>query len=106
MNGRLRRRLAGRAPGRTARLRVAPRACAIVRTPERTATRARLACLACLARLARLARLACAAYAAYAAREACRFARRAATVAAARAPQAGRRAYASSAPPLPFDFTR
>ncbi|MDA5593961.1 hypothetical protein PI859_28240 [Burkholderia pseudomallei] len=100
MNGRLRRRLAGRAPGRTARLRVAPRACAIVRTPERTATRARLACLACLARLARLAR------AAYAAREACRFARRAATVAAARAPQAGRRAYASSAPPLPFDFTR
>ncbi|AYE30429.1 hypothetical protein V4E86_21490 [Burkholderia pseudomallei] len=100
MNGRLRRRLAGRAPGRTARLRVAPRACAIVRTPERTATRARLACLA------RLARLACAAYAAYAAREACRFARRAATVAAARAPQAGRRAYASSAPPLPFDFTR
>ncbi|ARK94105.1 hypothetical protein [Burkholderia pseudomallei] len=94
MNGRLRRRLAGRAPGRTARLRVAPRACAIVRTPERTATRARLA------RLARLAR------AAYAAREACRFARRAATVAAARAPQAGRRAYASSAPPLPFDFTR
>ncbi|WP_076900828.1 hypothetical protein [Burkholderia pseudomallei] len=85
MNGRLRRRLAGRAPGRTARLRVAPRACAIVRTPERTATRARLACLA------RLARLACAAYAAYAAREACRFARR---------------AYASSAPPLPFDFTR
>ncbi|WP_122780070.1 hypothetical protein [Burkholderia pseudomallei] len=97
MNGRLRRRLAGRAPGRTARLRVAPRACAIVRTPERTATRARLACLACLA---------CAAYAAYAAREACRFARRAATVAAARAPQAGRRAYASSAPPLPFDFTR
>ncbi|PNX03557.1 hypothetical protein [Burkholderia pseudomallei] len=97
MNGRLRRRLAGRAPGRTARLRVAPRACAIVRTPERTATRARLACLA---------RLACAAYAAYAAREACRFARRAATVAAARAPQAGRRAYASSAPPLPFDFTR
>ncbi|WP_416806903.1 hypothetical protein [Burkholderia pseudomallei] len=97
MNGRLRRRLAGRAPGRTARLRVAPRACAIVRTPERTATRARLACLACLARLAR---------AAYAAREACRFARRAATVAAARAPQAGRRAYASSAPPLPFDFTR
>ncbi|WP_122649859.1 hypothetical protein [Burkholderia pseudomallei] len=91
MNGRLRRRLAGRAPGRTARLRVAPRACAIVRTPERTATRARLAC---------------AAYAAYAAREACRFARRAATVAAARAPQAGRRAYASSAPPLPFDFTR
>ncbi|MFG7108065.1 hypothetical protein ACGYWM_25580 [Burkholderia pseudomallei] len=94
MNGRLRRRLAGRAPGRTARLRVAPRACAIVRTPERTATRARLA------------RLACAAYAAYAAREACRFARRAATVAAARAPQAGRRAYASSAPPLPFDFTR
>ncbi|MFG7074062.1 hypothetical protein [Burkholderia pseudomallei] len=103
MNGRLRRRLAGRAPGRTARLRVAPRACAIVRTPERTATRARLACLA---RLARLARLACAAYAAYAAREACRFARRAATVAAARAPQAGRRAYASSAPPLPFDFTR
>ncbi|WP_043303982.1 hypothetical protein [Burkholderia pseudomallei] len=85
MNGRLRRRLAGRAPGRTARLRVAPRACAIVRTPERTATRA---CLAC------------------AAREACRFARRAATVAAARAPQAGRRAYASSAPPLPFDFTR
>ncbi|WP_080303038.1 hypothetical protein [Burkholderia pseudomallei] len=100
MNGRLRRRLAGRAPGRTARLRVAPRACAIVRTPERTATRARLACLA------RLARLACAACAAYAAREACRFARRAATVAAARAPQAGRRAYASSAPPLPFDFTR
>ncbi|WP_243435354.1 hypothetical protein [Burkholderia pseudomallei] len=100
MNGRLRRRLAGRAPGRAARLRVAPRACAIVRTPERTATRARLACLACLARLA------CAAYAAYAAREACRFARRAATVAAARAPQAGRRAYASSAPPLPFDFTR
>ncbi|WP_076906100.1 hypothetical protein [Burkholderia pseudomallei] len=97
MNGRLRRRLAGRAPGRTARLRVAPRACAIVRTPERTATRA---CLACLARLA------CAACAAYAAREACRFARRAATVAAARAPQAGRRAYASSAPPLPFDFTR
>ncbi|WP_243899508.1 hypothetical protein [Burkholderia pseudomallei] len=97
MNGRLRRRLAGRAPGRTARLRVAPRACAIVRTPERTATRARLACLACLARLAR---------AAYAAREACRFARRAATVAAARASQAGRRAYASSAPPLPFDFTR
>ncbi|EEC33806.1 conserved hypothetical protein [Burkholderia pseudomallei 576] len=92
--------MAGRAPGRTARLRVAPRACAIVRTPERTATRARLACLACLARLA------CAAYAAYAAREACRFARRAATVAAARAPQAGRRAYASSAPPLPFDFTR
>ncbi|WP_080309104.1 hypothetical protein [Burkholderia pseudomallei] len=91
MNGRLRRRLAGRAPGRTARLRVAPRACAIVRTPERTATRARLA---------RLAR------AAYAAREACRFARRAATVAAARAPQAGRSAYASSAPPLPFDFTR
>ncbi|WP_458364757.1 hypothetical protein [Burkholderia pseudomallei] len=71
MNGRLRRRLAGRAPGRTARLRVAPRACAIVRTPERTATRARLACAAC----------------------------------AARAPQAGRRAYASSAPPLPFDFT-
>ncbi|WP_122651260.1 hypothetical protein [Burkholderia pseudomallei] len=103
MNGRLRRRLAGRAPGRTARLRVAPRACAIVRTPERTATRARLACLACLACLARLARLA---RAAYAAREACRFARRAATVAAARAPQAGRRAYASSAPPLPFDFTR
>ncbi|WP_122878086.1 hypothetical protein [Burkholderia pseudomallei] len=97
MNGRLRRRLAGRAPGRTARLRVAPRACAIVRTPERTATRARLACLARLARAAR---------AAYAAREACRFARRAATVAAARAPQAGRRAYASSAPPLPFDFTR
>ncbi|EXI98764.1 hypothetical protein [Burkholderia pseudomallei] len=97
MNGRLRRRLAGRAPGRAARLRVAPRACAIVRTPERTATRA---CLACLARLA------CAACAAYAAREACRFARRAATVAAARAPQAGRRAYASSAPPLPFDFTR
>ncbi|EEH29186.1 hypothetical protein [Burkholderia pseudomallei] len=94
MNGRLRRRLAGRAPGRTARLRVAPRACAIVRTPERTATRARLACAAY------------AAYAAYAAREACRFARRAATVAAARAPQAGRRAYASSAPPLPFDFTR
>ncbi|WP_080310542.1 hypothetical protein [Burkholderia pseudomallei] len=94
MNGRLRRRLAGRAPGRTARLRVAPRACAIVRTPERTATRACLACLACLA------------CAAYAAREACRFARRAATVAAARAPQAGRRAYASSAPPLPFDFTR
>ncbi|WP_239150863.1 hypothetical protein [Burkholderia pseudomallei] len=94
MNGRLRRRLAGRAPGRTARLRVAPRACAIVRTPERTATRARLACLACLA------------CAAYAAREACRFARGAATVAAARAPQAGRRAYASSAPPLPFDFTR
>ncbi|ROZ99943.1 hypothetical protein [Burkholderia pseudomallei] len=94
MNGRLRRRLAGRAPGRAARLRVAPRACAIVRTPERTATRARLACLA---------RLACAAYAA---REACRFARGAATVAAARAPQAGRRAYASSAPPLPFDFTR
>ncbi|WP_243435707.1 hypothetical protein [Burkholderia pseudomallei] len=94
MNGRLRRRLAGRAPGRAARLRVAPRACAIVRTPERTATRARLACLAC------------AACAAYAAREACRFARRAATVAAARAPQAGRRAYASSAPPLPFDFTR
>ncbi|WP_122799077.1 hypothetical protein [Burkholderia pseudomallei] len=94
MNGRLRRRLAGRAPGRTARLRVAPRACAIVRTPERTATRARLACLARLAR------------AAYAAREACRFARGAATVAAARAPQAGRRAYASSAPPLPFDFTR
>ncbi|WP_076883165.1 hypothetical protein [Burkholderia pseudomallei] len=91
MNGRLRRRLAGRAPGRTARLRVAPRACAIVRTPERTATRARLACLAC---------------AACAAREACRFARGAATVAAARAPQAGRRAYASSAPPLPFDFTR
>ncbi|OMT56173.1 hypothetical protein [Burkholderia pseudomallei] len=88
MNGRLRRRLAGRAPGRTARLRVAPRACAIVRTPERTATRACLACAAC------------------AAREACRFARRAATVAAARAPQAGRRAYASSAPPLPFDFTR
>ncbi|WP_080298225.1 hypothetical protein [Burkholderia pseudomallei] len=84
MNGRLRRRLAGRAPGRAARLRVAPRACAIVRTPERAATRARLACLACLAR----------------------FARRAATVAAARAPQAGRRAYASSAPPLPFDFTR
>ncbi|WP_080307308.1 hypothetical protein [Burkholderia pseudomallei] len=78
MNGRLRRRLAGRAPGRTARLRVAPRACAIVRTPERTATRACLACLACLA---------CAAC-------------------AARAPQAGRRAYASSAPPLPFDFTR
>ncbi|MCD4546549.1 hypothetical protein [Burkholderia pseudomallei] len=103
MNGRLRRRLAGRAPGRTARLRVAPRACAIVRTPERTATRARLACLA---RLARLACAAYAAYAAYAAREACRFARRAATVAAARAPQAGRRAYASSAPPLPFDFTR
>ncbi|WP_076840133.1 hypothetical protein [Burkholderia pseudomallei] len=103
MNGRLRRRLAGRAPGRTARLRVAPRACAIVRTPERTATRARLACLACLARLACAAY---AAYAAYAAREACRFARRAATVAAARAPQAGRRAYASSAPPLPFDFTR
>ncbi|TOY81688.1 hypothetical protein DIJ62_11200 [Burkholderia pseudomallei] len=102
MNGRLRRRLAGRAPGRTARLRVAPRACAIVRTPERTATRARLACLA---RLARLACAAYAAYAAYAAREACRFARRAATVAAARAPQAGRRAYASSAPPLPFDFT-
>ncbi|WP_255213713.1 hypothetical protein [Burkholderia pseudomallei] len=100
MNGRLRRRLAGRAPGRTARLRVAPRACAIVRTPERTATRARLA------RLARLACAAYAAYAAYAAREACRFARRAATVAAARAPQAGRRAYASSAPPLPFDFTR
>ncbi|WP_102818159.1 hypothetical protein [Burkholderia pseudomallei] len=100
MNGRLRRRLAGRAPGRTARLRVAPRACAIVRTPECTATRARLACLA---RLARLARLACAACAA---REACRFARGAATVAAARAPQAGRRAYASSAPPLPFDFTR
>ncbi|WP_082249027.1 hypothetical protein [Burkholderia pseudomallei] len=100
MNGRLRRRLAGRAPGRAARLRVAPRACAIVRTPERMATRARLACLACLARLA------CAAYAAYAAREACRFARGAATVAAARAPQAGRRAYASSAPPLPFDFTR
>ncbi|WP_080340349.1 hypothetical protein [Burkholderia pseudomallei] len=100
MNGRLRRRLAGRAPGRTARLRVAPRACAIVRTPERTATRARLACLA------RLACAAYAAYAAYAAREACRFARRAATVAAARAPQAGRRAYASSAPPLPFDFTR
>ncbi|WP_438308479.1 hypothetical protein [Burkholderia pseudomallei] len=97
MNGRLRRRLAGRAPGRAARLRVAPRACAIVRTPERTATRARLACLACLA---------CAACAACAAREACRFARRAATVAAARAPQAGRRAYASSAPPLPFDFTR
>ncbi|ABN93014.1 hypothetical protein ACGYWN_12100 [Burkholderia pseudomallei] len=97
MNGRLRRRLAGRAPGRTARLRVAPRACAIVRTPERTATRARLACLARLARAAR---------AAYAAREACRFARGAATVAAARAPQAGRRAYASSAPPLPFDFTR
>ncbi|WP_243898354.1 hypothetical protein [Burkholderia pseudomallei] len=97
MNGRLRRRLAGRAPGRAARLRVAPRACAIVRTPERTATRARLARLACLACLAR---------AAYAAREACRFARRAATVAAARAPQAGRRAYASSAPPLPFDFTR
>ncbi|WP_244391325.1 hypothetical protein [Burkholderia pseudomallei] len=97
MNGRLRRRLAGRAPGRAARLRVAPRACAIVRTPERTATRARLACLACLACLAR---------AAYAAREACRFARGAATVAAARAPQAGRRAYASSAPPLPFDFTR
>ncbi|WP_122657350.1 hypothetical protein [Burkholderia pseudomallei] len=94
MNGRLRRRLAGRAPGRAARLRVAPRACAIVRTPERTATRA---CLACLA---------CAACAACAAREACRFARRAATVAAARAPQAGRRAYASSAPPLPFDFTR
>ncbi|WP_103807304.1 hypothetical protein [Burkholderia pseudomallei] len=94
MNGRLRRRLAGRAPGRTARLRVAPRACAIVRTPERTATRARLACLARAAR------------AAYAAREACRFARGAATVAAARAPQAGRRAYASSAPPLPFDFTR
>ncbi|ARL18353.1 hypothetical protein [Burkholderia pseudomallei] len=94
MNGRLRRRLAGRAPGRAARLRVAPRACAIVRTPERTATRARLACLACLA------------CAACAAREACRFARRAATVAAARAPQAGRRAYASSAPPLPFDFTR
>ncbi|WP_080364598.1 hypothetical protein [Burkholderia pseudomallei] len=94
MNGRLRRRLAGRAPGRTARLRVAPRACAIVRTPERTATRARLACLAC------------AACAACAAREACRFARGAATVAAARAPQAGRRAYASSAPPLPFDFTR
>ncbi|ARM03435.1 hypothetical protein BOC59_26560 [Burkholderia pseudomallei] len=94
MNGRLRRRLAGRAPGRAARLRVAPRACAIVRTPERTATRARLACLAC------------AACAACAAREACRFARRAATVAAARAPQAGRRAYASSAPPLPFDFTR
>ncbi|WP_076886019.1 hypothetical protein [Burkholderia pseudomallei] len=88
MNGRLRRRLAGRAPGRAARLRVAPRACAIVRTPERTATRACLACAAC------------------AAREACRFARRAATVAAARAPQAGRRAYASSAPPLPFDFTR
>ncbi|WP_038765966.1 hypothetical protein [Burkholderia pseudomallei] len=88
MNGRLRRRLAGRAPGRTARLRVAPRACAIARTPERTATRACLACAAC------------------AAREACRFARRAATVAAARAPQAGRRAYASSAPPLPFDFTR
>ncbi|MCW0141012.1 hypothetical protein [Burkholderia pseudomallei] len=85
MNGRLRRRLAGRAPGRTARLRVAPRACAIVRTPERTATRARLACLA------RLACAAYAAYAAYAAREACRFARR---------------AYASSAPPLPFDFTR
>ncbi|WP_080302697.1 hypothetical protein [Burkholderia pseudomallei] len=75
MNGRLRRRLAGRAPGRTARLRVAPRACAIVRTPERTATRACLACLACAA-------------------------------CAARAPQAGRRAYASSAPPLPFDFTR
>ncbi|MDV2121368.1 hypothetical protein RZ023_17255 [Burkholderia pseudomallei] len=97
MNGRLRRRLAGRAPGRTARLRVAPRACAIVRTPERTATRARLACLARLARAAR---------AAYAAREACRFARGAATVAAARAPQAGRRAYAASAPPLPFDFTR
>ncbi|WP_076896270.1 hypothetical protein [Burkholderia pseudomallei] len=97
MNGRLRRRLAGRAPGRAARLRVAPRACAIVRTPERTATRACLACLACLA---------CAACAACAAREACRFARRAATVAAARAPQAGRRAYASSAPPLPFDFTR
>ncbi|QDH40437.1 hypothetical protein FKO59_21870 [Burkholderia pseudomallei] len=94
MNGRLRRRLAGRAPGRAARLRVAPRACAIVRTPERTATRACLACLACLA------------CAACAAREACRFARRAATVAAARAPQAGRRAYASSAPPLPFDFTR
>ncbi|WP_076927923.1 hypothetical protein [Burkholderia pseudomallei] len=94
MNGRLRRRLAGRAPGRAARLRVAPRACAIVRTPERTATRARLACLAC------------AACAACAAREACRFARGAATVAAARAPQAGRRAYASSAPPLPFDFTR
>ncbi|WP_080309442.1 hypothetical protein [Burkholderia pseudomallei] len=91
MNGRLRRRLAGRAPGRTARLRVAPRACAIVRTPERTATRARLARLAC---------------AACAACEACRFARGAATVAAARAPQAGRRAYASSAPPLPFDFTR
>ncbi|WP_076898627.1 hypothetical protein [Burkholderia pseudomallei] len=88
MHGRRRRRLAGRAPGRAARLRVAPRACAIVRTPERTATRA---CLAC---------------AAYAVREACRFARRAATVAAARAPQAGRRAYASSAPPLPFDFTR
>ncbi|MEB5501255.1 hypothetical protein QMA80_30545, partial [Burkholderia pseudomallei] len=79
MNGRLRRRLAGRAPGRAARLRVAPRACAIVRTPERTATRACLACLACLA---------CAACAACAAREACRFARRAATVAAARAPQA------------------
>ncbi|EBA47976.1 hypothetical protein [Burkholderia pseudomallei] len=97
MNGRLRRRLAGRAPGRAARLRVAPRACAIVRTPERTATRARLACLACLA---------CAACAACAAREACRFARGAATVAAAHAPQAGRRAYASSAPPLPFDFTR
>ncbi|WP_080306105.1 hypothetical protein [Burkholderia pseudomallei] len=75
MNGRLRRRLAGRAPGRTARLRVAPRACAIVRTPERTATRACLACLACAA-------------------------------CAARAPQAGRSAYASSAPPLPFDFTR
>ncbi|AUG23315.1 hypothetical protein [Burkholderia pseudomallei] len=75
MNGRLRRRLAGRAPGRAARLRVAPRACAIVRTPERTATRACLACLACAA-------------------------------CAARAPQAGRRAYASSAPPLPFDFTR
>ncbi|WP_251256228.1 hypothetical protein [Burkholderia mallei] len=88
MNGRLRRRLAGRAPGRAARLRVAPRAFAIVRTPERTATRARLACAAC------------------AAREACRFARGAATVAAARAPQAGCRAYASSAPPLPFDFTR
>ncbi|QBR22595.1 hypothetical protein [Burkholderia pseudomallei] len=87
MNGRLRRRLAGRAPGRAARLRVAPRACAIVRTPERTATRARLACLACAAR----ARLACLACAACAAREACRFARR---------------AYASSAPPLPFDFTR
>ncbi|WP_080295526.1 hypothetical protein [Burkholderia pseudomallei] len=100
MNGRLRRRLAGRAPGRTARLRVAPRACAIVRTPERTATRARLARLACLACLA------CAACAACAAREACRFARGAATVAAARAPQTGRRAYASSAPPLPFDFTR